>query len=60
MLARMFDSDSNWDHPKDSSGAILIDRSPEYFHPILNFLRTGELIIDPGINIRLNIDSFFR
>ena len=31
-------------------GSYLIDRSPTYFEPILNFLRTGSLIINPNIN----------
>merc|ERR1719513_219463 len=35
---------------QDSTGAFLIDRSPKYFEPILNYLRTGTLIIDPNVN----------
>lgn len=41
-----------WGNKQDVHGAYLIDRSPEYFEPILNFLRHGQLIINEGINIR--------
>lgn len=41
-----------WGNTRDESGAFLIDRSPEYFEPILNYLRHGQLIINEGINIR--------
>ena len=27
-----------------------MDRSPEYFEPLLNFLRHGKLILNEGIN----------
>ncbi|XP_041368306.1 BTB/POZ domain-containing protein KCTD9-like [Gigantopelta aegis] len=52
MLARMFSSDEEcgWSSSVDSSGAYLIDRSPRYFEPILNFLRHGRLILDKNIN----------
>ncbi len=52
MLARMFfRSESHvWDSAVDSNGAFLVDRSPAYFEPILNYLRHGELVIDKGIN----------
>jgi methenyltetrahydromethanopterin cyclohydrolase len=32
-------------------GAYLIDRSPEYFEPILNYLRTGTIVLDDGVNV---------
>jgi hypothetical protein len=52
MLARMFASQEHNMMPssQDSTGAFCIDRSPKYFEPILNFLRTGNLIIDPNVN----------
>lgn len=36
---------------RDDKGSYLIDRNPKYFEPILNFLRTGKLIIDHNVNI---------
>ena len=41
---------SGWSSVTDSSGAYLIDRSPEYFEPLLNFLRHSKLILNEGIN----------
>ena len=35
---------------KDDEDAIMIDRSPKYFEPILNYLRTGEILIDSDVN----------
>ena len=53
MLARMFSSETE-DHmaagARDETGAFLIDRSPKYFEPILDYLRTGVLLLDKGIN----------
>lgn len=52
MLARMFSSeeDQTWSSSLDSGGAFLIDRSPHYFEPILNYLRYGELVLDKHVN----------
>ena len=41
---------TEWFSATDDSGAFLIDRSPEYFEPLLNFLRHGKLILNQGIN----------
>ncbi|CAE1276726.1 KCTD9 [Acanthosepion pharaonis] len=52
MLARMFSDQSEvpWNSSVDANGAYLIDRSPTYFEPILNYLRHGQLILDKGVN----------
>lgn len=39
-----------WYSSVDGSGAYLIDRSPRYFEPILNYLRHGQLVLDKDIN----------
>ena len=56
MLSRMFSQEShslsrkNWSSSVDNTGAYLIDRSPKYFEPILNYLRHGEIIMDRNVN----------
>ena len=52
MLACMFGSDAEqpWLSSVDETGAFLIDRSPVYFEPILNYLRHGAVILDRHVN----------
>ena len=35
---------------RDRKGAFMIDRSPTYFEPLLNYLRHGQVILDPNLN----------
>ena len=52
MLARMFGGQHPCLPPAslDSHGRYVIDRSPQYFGPLLNYLRTGILVLDQGTN----------
>jgi len=51
MLYRMFSETSVWESATDPNGAYLLDRDPEYFSPLLNFLRHGDMIIDRNVNV---------
>lgn len=52
MLARMFSQDGAMlPSDQDEQGAYLIDRSPHYFEPIINYLRHGQLIIDQNVSL---------
>jgi len=48
MLAKMFGEE--WESRRDINGNYLIDRTPEYFRVILNFLRCGSLVLDDKVN----------
>ena len=50
MLANMF-SGELVPGIQDEQGAYLLDRTPKYFEPILNYLRTKELVIDPNVSM---------
>ena len=49
MLAKMFSGELP-PGAKDEQGAYMVDGTPEYFKPILNYLRRRELVIDPNIS----------
>ncbi|XP_017887154.1 BTB/POZ domain-containing protein KCTD9 isoform X1 [Ceratina calcarata] len=55
MLARMFTDATGTEQRilpsrQDKNGAFLIDRSPMYFEPLLNYLRLGQMILDANVN----------
>ncbi|XP_076249793.1 BTB/POZ domain-containing protein KCTD9 isoform X2 [Calliopsis andreniformis] len=55
MLARMFTESTHSEQRivpsrQDKNGAYLIDRSPTYFEPLLNYLRHGQIILDSNVN----------
>ncbi len=60
MLAKMFGED--WESRRDIHGNYLIDRTPEYFSVILNYLRCGSLILDDDVNVEgvLEEANFFN
>ncbi|XP_050745069.1 BTB/POZ domain-containing protein KCTD9 isoform X2 [Drosophila biarmipes] len=52
MLARMFLQDGSiMPSERDEQGAFLIDRSPRYFEPIINYLRHGQFVCDSNISV---------
>jgi len=50
FLFRLCQDTSDLDSQKDDIGAYLIDRDPNYFTPILNYLRHGKLVIDKNVS----------
>ncbi|VDN05163.1 unnamed protein product [Thelazia callipaeda] len=51
FLARLCKDNDELPSQKDETGAILIDRDPEYFAPVLNYLRHGKLVVNKNISI---------
>ncbi|VDN57496.1 unnamed protein product [Dracunculus medinensis] len=51
FLARLCQAEDDLPSEKDESGAFLIDRDPEYFAPVLNYLRHGKLVVNKGVSI---------
>merc|ERR1712223_1725903 len=50
FLFRLCQETSDLESQKDDVGAYLIDRDPNYFTPILNYLRHGKLVIDKNVS----------
>ncbi|VDK61345.1 unnamed protein product [Onchocerca ochengi] len=51
FLARLCKENDELPSQKDETGAILIDRDPEYFAPVLNYLRHGKLVVNKNVSI---------
>ena len=60
MFAKMFSGEFA-PGTKDEQGAYLLDQNPKYFEPILDYLRTRELINDPNVSMNgvLAVARFF-
>ena len=60
MFAKMFSGEVA-PGTKDEKGAYLLDQNPKYFEPILDYLRTRELINDPNVSMDgvLAVAQFF-
>ncbi|CAJ0577369.1 unnamed protein product, partial [Mesorhabditis spiculigera] len=51
FLSKLIREDGGLASDRDERGAYLIDRDPQYFAPILNYLRHGKLVVNPGISL---------
>jgi hypothetical protein len=51
FLYRLCQEDSSLDSDRDETGAYLIDRSGRYFEPVLNYLRDGDLVVEPNLAV---------
>eukprot|EP00045_Choanoeca_perplexa_P015772 m.203627 g.203627 ORF g.203627 m.203627 type:complete len:738 (+) comp17075_c0_seq9:326-2539(+) len=51
MLKTMLSSD-HWKTNTDDQGAIRLDRNPQYFEPLLGYMRDGTFILNPGLSAR--------
>jgi len=53
MIHKMFSQNDDFMQPGklDENGFYLIDRNGRYFEPILNYLRTGQIIYEPSLNV---------
>lgn len=49
FLYRLCQEDPSLDSDRDETGAYLIDRDPQYFSPILNYLRHGKLVLNKDL-----------
>jgi len=52
QLYAMFSPDSTWHLDTDKDGNVLVDADPQYFLPILNFLRYNEVVIPSSVPAR--------
>lgn len=50
FLYRLCQDEMGLPTDRDETGAYLIDRDPDFFSPILNYLRHGKLIMNPGLS----------
>jgi hypothetical protein len=49
FLSRLCQEPESLPSDRDDEGAFLIDRDPEYFSSVLNYLRHGKLILNRGL-----------
>lgn len=50
FLFRLCQEDPSLDSDRDETGAYLIDRDPQYFSPVLNYLRHGKLVMNKDLS----------